>query len=112
MGVVTAAVLLELPLFRLALLALLELAAAPALLPFFAVEDLDEELVEPLGASITFAALGVGSVVHDHESLANAHAWPSLAVPYGLVWPIVLVKGSSNHAWPPLLLISKFVCVA
>jgi hypothetical protein len=55
------------------------------------------------GRLIMLELLGVGLAVQYQSPLAKAQACPSLAVPYGLVWLIVLPIGSSSQTWPPLL---------
>lgn len=71
-----------------------------------AVFDLELPRLKELvvsGVLITFWALGVGVDVQYHVPLANAQAWPSLALPYESDWLIIVPSGSSSQAWPPLL---------
>lgn len=67
-------------------------------------EDLLLDILEVPGRLMVLAAPGVGLVVHCHWPLARAHAWPSLAVPYGEVAEIELPVGAKSSAWPLVLL--------
>ena len=76
------------------------------------VEDFlvtDEVLCVIVGKLSTLAATGVGLVVHCHVPSTSAQAWPSGALPYGLVWLSVVPSGANNLAWPPLLANDKLV---